>query len=159
MKPLAYPPVSEQVFALCEEWVSLLAASDYSLALALLAERTPPRWTPELVESLISNYGSVTPHRSGRIFRASPLSEATGQPALSRLAADPDDDTCDAVVHDRFPIAIYVFRTPPAQDPSRIGWVHLDYPLDGAWSDLSSIFTLRRDGESCKMLLDSIEVM
>jgi hypothetical protein len=74
------------------------------------------------------------------------------------LRVDPGDDTCTGEVHSQFPFAVYWFSDGPSRRGA-LGWLHIDYPLDGDWSDLSSIFDIVPRGDSLGLDLERIEVL
>ncbi len=151
-------PSNDEVFAFCHQWLGHLSSGDYRSAHAMIVPNSHHPWTPELIEQVIANYGSVEPHRSGRHFHVTPPETASGTPSSQRLRVDPDDDTCTGEVHSQFPFAVYWFSDGPSRRGA-LGWLHIDYPLDGQWSDLSSIFDIVPRGDSLGLDLERIEVL
>lgn len=156
---LPWPGSNQAVFSVLETWVGYLAEGDYGSAHALLSPDPHRQWTPAVIEALVTGYGSLEPRRDGRRFRVTPLASAIGTMHRTRLEPDADDDAVIGEVHPRFPLAVYWFREPSARRPDRVGYAHVDYPLDGTWSDLSSEFYLLRVGEYIRISLERIEVM
>ena len=150
-------PTSDQVFAFVTEWIKRLSAQHYDGALQMLYPGPSAVWTSSLIEQLIANYGSLEPDRSGHLFRVTPLECARGQCVRDSLGLDDDVGTGD--VHPSYPIAVYWFRRHPEREPACLGWIHLDYPLDGEWSDLSSEFWLYEHDGNVVVELERIEVM
>lgn len=151
-------PSNDETFAFCLQWLGYLASGDYHAAHAMIVPDGHYRWSPELIERVISNYGFIEPHRSGHRFQVTPPESARGVPSRQCLRVDPDDDTCTGEVHSQFPFAVYWFLDGPSRKGA-LGWVHMDYPLDGEWSDLSSIFDIVPRGDSLALDLERIEVL
>jgi hypothetical protein len=147
-----------EAFAFCEAWLECLARRDFGAACDLIVPDGHYPWTPELIERLITNYGHTEPLRSGRRCTVTSPVLAAGIPSLSSLRVAEDDDICTGQVHSRFPFAVYWFLDGPSQKGA-LGWLHLDYPLDGKWSDLSSIFDIVPRSGQYAFDLERIEVM
>ena len=158
MKLISTNRDADEVFAFCESWISCLCERDYSAACDMIVPDGHYRWTPELIETLITHYGHTEPLRSGRRCLVSWPDSASGVPSLSRLRVADDDDTCSGQVHSRYPFAVYWFLDGPSRKGA-LGWVHIDYPLDGEWSDLSSIFDIVPRSGQLAFDLERIEVM
>ena len=149
---------SAEVFSFCEAWLDCLARHDFHAASNFIAHDGLHQWTPELIERLISNYGHTEALRSGRKCAVTSPDLAIGVPSLSRLRLDDDDDVCTGEVHSRYPFAVYWFLDGPSRKGA-LGWLHIDYPLDGEWSDLSSIFDIVPRSGQYAFDLKRIEVM
>lgn len=148
----------DEAFAFCELWLETLGRGDFRAACDLIVPDGRHRWTPELIGRLIGNYGRTDPPRSGTQCVVTPTNLATGALNLGRFRVDEDDDVCTGHVHPRYPFAVYWFLDGPAKNGS-VGWLHLDYPLDGEWSDLSSIFNIVPRMDKLALDLERIEVM
>lgn len=149
---------SGEAFAFCESWLECLTRRDFGAAAGLIVPDGHYRWTPELIERLVANYGHTEPLRSGRRCAVTPPDLAIGVPSLARLRIAEDDDVCTGEVHSRYPFAVYWFSDGPSRKGA-LGWLHLDYPLDGEWSDLSSIFDIVPRSGQYAFDLERIEVM
>ena len=148
MHLLPRDPADELVFEFCEQWLACLVAGDYAAARAMLVEDGFIPWTAEMIEEEIGGYGgSVTLPAT-----------ATGDPGLDRLEADADSDDVSGAVHPRYPFAVYWFVDGPARNGA-LGWVHLDYPIDGRWSHLASEFHIVVRDELLGLDLERIEEM
>ena len=92
--------------------------------------------TPELLKQTIENYGSLEPMWNGEKFKITPLCTATYRPG-------------DEPKNNPFPVHdVRWFEAP--SDPSLIGHVWFDLPLNGTWSDLTATFDLiAEDGGLC----------
>lgn len=109
-------------------WAALLAAEEYAAAFALVECR--PHWTPELLRTVIRNYGFVEPMGDGSTYRVTPLESASGGPTPLH-----EVDRSDGRIS-----------------------VWFDLPLNGEWSDLTATFDLEpRDGKLA-LVLDHIHV-
>jgi hypothetical protein len=124
MKLLRLQASDDEILALCREWVELVAAARLEEAIDLLY--VPPtydasqRWTADSLRTYIGNYGSWDPWEDGREWRITSLLTA----AMPAGAAD---------------------WRPGAEighltNEPRSGWVDLDLPLNGEWSDLTAQF-------------------
>src|SRR5688572_13674540 len=115
--PLPPDASDSQILAAVRLWADMLAAADYAGALAMVDAR--PHWTPELLRTVISNYGSVEPMRDGSTYRVTPPGTAHGGPT-PRHGVERHGDRVSV-------------------------WFNL--PLNGEWSDLTATFdVVRRDG-------------
>jgi hypothetical protein len=110
-------------------WADALAAEDYAGALTLVD--AGPDWTPELLCTVITNYGSVEPMRDGSTYRVTPLRTAHGGSA-PRHRVDRDGE-----------------RT----------WICFDLPLNGEWSDLTATFDVVRRNDGLSLVLDDVHVL
>jgi hypothetical protein len=155
---LSRRPPADEVFAFCEQWLTHLSGGRYREAHGMLLPHSQRRWTPELIEQVISNYGTLPPDGRRGTFRVTAFDTAGGAPDVKRLRVDPGDDTCSGEVHPRYPFAVYQFLHGPSRRGS-VGRVHLDYPLNGRWSDLSTTFDMIPCGDGLGLGLIGIEVM
>lgn len=88
-------------------------------------------WTPQLLRTVITNYGSVEPMRDGSTYRVTPIGTAHGG-TPPRHEVDRDGD-CISV------------------------W--FDLPPNGEWSDLTATFDVVRRGSRLRLVLDDVHVM
>lgn len=125
----------EEILQAIRQWAGLLAAGDYDAAFSLTLHGPEDPWTPELMRTVVSNYGSIDPRPDGRAFRVTPLETASGGPTprheITRFAP------CEGLV----------------------GSAWFDLPLDGEWSDLTATFELRKVDQHLVLLLEDIHVM
>ncbi len=63
-----------QILDAVRAWVDALAAGDYAAAVALVDAR--PHWTPELLRTVVTTYGSVEPARDETTYRVTPVGTA-----------------------------------------------------------------------------------
>jgi hypothetical protein len=120
-----------------EQWVTLLADTRFADALAMLAPSE--QWKPELLATVVCNYGFVEPRGDGKTFTVTPLASATG-------------------VGPRFDVSW--FDKPVGSGwASIVGDVHYDLPLNGAWSDVTAIFNLVDTEQGLVLALDDVHVM
>jgi len=119
VKLLAHNATDGELLGFCREWLDLVAADRFDEALGLLW--VPPsydksqHWTPDKLRSYIENYGSWTPREDGTRWRVTPAIDAGDRPEERSTVARLDDDP-------------------------HAGWVDLDLPLNGEWSDLTAQF-------------------
>ncbi len=110
---------AEAVRDVIERWVGLLVDERFDEALALLATRPESpletTWTPELLATVIRNYGFLDPHPSGATFRVTSIASANGE-----------GPRFDATWYER-----------PTRD-DRWGSARYDLPLNGEWSDVTA---------------------
>jgi hypothetical protein len=127
MRLLPAEATDDQIVALCYDWVELAARDDYSGALALLW--VPPdydpsqHWSPDSLRMYVANYGSWDPLPDGRTMRITSTYDATARLDIAGSSA-----------------RVEVGRHDPDR---RSGWVDMDLPLNGAWSDLTAQFEFR----------------
>jgi hypothetical protein len=91
-------------------------------------------WTPQLIETLIHNYGSIHPRSEGMVYRVTPLETATGE-LVSRQEVTRDDE-----------------------EPTS-GDVWFDLPLNGGWSYLTATLFFQRQGDALVLELNDLHVM
>lgn len=127
--PLPLNATDAQILDAVRQWAAALAAEDYAGALAMVEARS--HWTPELLRTVITHYGSVEPMRDGSTYRVTSLSAAQGGPS-PRHEVDRDDD--------------------------RIS-VWFDLPLNGQWSDLTATFDVVPRNGQLVLVLDDVTVM
>lgn len=149
-------------FQFARHWLAALEAGNYKEAL----EMTYPHETDqgilgiEWLRAMISNYGSLTQHRSGVMYHVTSPRDASGfHDKRKSLQPDPDDVEGRAACDPEFPIDVYFFDEPPEQDPLRIGYLNVGLPLNGAWSDVAATFDILRRGDSMVFRLIAVEVM
>ena len=124
-----------------ERWVGLLADQRFEEALAMLARSE--QWTPELLVSVIGNYGSVEPRDGGRTFSVT-------APAVTTAGGDA-----------RFEVT---WLDPPLTNrldcaPDLLGHARYDLPLDGAWSDVTATFDVLDLPDGVALALADVHVM
>jgi hypothetical protein len=138
MRYLPADASDDEILALAWDWSEALAEDRYTDAFELVAARE--HWTPELMKTVISNYGSTEPMWDHSVWHVTPL--ATALPSHDGLVGDQD-------------VQRYDRETPDG----RIGFVWFDLPLNGAWSDLTATFDIHRQGDRLFLELDDIHVM
>ena len=165
MKTLALDSSDEKLLEAVREWVSLLIEERCEDACAFLCNGTSSRqWTPELIATLIENYGSRTSWHEGEIFKVTSLEEAKADPP-QHLPPCHDvhrwrDEDSEGVIWSleggkQIPIPMSDF--PVHHD--YIGYVWFDLPLNGYWSDLTATFDLRVLNGQVVLELNDIHVM
>jgi len=149
---------ASDVFDFCQDWLEALSGGDYGAANEMIVPDGHYRWSPGMIEKLIANYGHTEPLSSGRRCQVTSADAASGTPSLACLRVADDEDTVSGQVHEKYPFAVYWFLDGPSRRGA-LGWLHLDYPLDGAWCDLSSIFDIVARGDQLGFDLERIEVL
>ena len=136
MKMLPLYASDREVLAAVREWVNLLVEERYEDACTFLFQEgdDPYAWTPELLKTLITNYGSLYLDDSEETFKVTSLEHAHG----SRVPQH------------------YVNRIEP-DEPE--GFVWFDLPINGEWSDLTAVLDLTIVDDMLVLELDSLEVM
>jgi hypothetical protein len=134
-KQLPVGATDDEVLAAVREWAALLAAERYDEAYDFLAHAPGEHWTPALLRAVVENYGSPAPRRDGRRVQVTPIETAGGGPAprheVDREAVSPDE----------------------------VASVWFDLPLNGEWSDLTALLSVRADGDALVLRLDDLHVM
>jgi hypothetical protein len=128
------------VLALIERWVALLVEERFEDAMAMLGPSAT--WTPELLATVIRNYGSVEPRDDGRRFAVTPISTAVGEGPRFEVM------WLDRPLTNRLDYA-----------PNLLGHARYDLPLDGQWSDVTSTFEILALPEGAVLALDDVHVM
>ncbi len=132
MKQLSLDADDATILAAVRDWVALLVEERYREAYDYLSHAWGDQWSPQLIETVIHNYGSVEPLQDGTTYRVTPLDTATGGPAPRHEV-------------DRF-------------DDAR-GHVWFDLPLNGQWSDVTATLYVNRSDDTLVLILDDIHVM
>jgi hypothetical protein len=138
VKLLAHNAADDEVLGLCYEWLDLVAADRFQEALDLLW--VPPtyeesqHWTPGSLRSYIENYGWWTPREDDTRWHVTPAVDAVDGPDEPSTIGRLDDDP-------------------------HSGWVDLDLPLNGSWSDLTAQFEFTRMPGGTAVSLYDIHVL
>jgi hypothetical protein len=124
-----------------EAWAELLAADRYEDAFAETLHRAGTGWTPELMRTVISNYGSFEPRRDGKVFRVTSPSQ---QPIRERGF---------------FFEVVRRYGTDSLGMETIAGEATYDLPLNGERSDLSALFDLILVDGVLLLSLDDLHVL
>jgi hypothetical protein len=138
---------TEAVRAVVERWVGLLVERKYAKAITMLAATRPlldppateTWWTPELLATVIQNYGSVEPREDRKTSAVTPIATAAGDGP-------------------RFEVTWF-------ENPVGCGWgasvgqACYDLPLNGTWSDVTATFDIIETAEGLALALDQVHVM
>lgn len=126
----SFSPVSEKaILQSIYDWLRFLEIGDYEGALTMIPSNNI-NWNPEMLESLINNYGSIEPRLGKPTCRVTPYEHAS------------DEERFEIIEFDNGTIL-----------------AHYDIPLDGEFSDLTGQFQIiNLDGEFTLRLHD-IHVM
>lgn len=130
----------EQILEVARNWIELLAADKYDEALNIFRSTDyAGDWTPELLKTVISYYGSLEPYNSGEIFKVSSLTkEISGKPYQFRVEW---------------------FEFDEQRSSDFLGSVLFDLPLNDEWSDLTAIFDIFDGSGGLVFELDIIHVL
>jgi hypothetical protein len=165
MKTLPLDASDEEILEAVREWVSLLIKERYADACAFLCnDNGPHQWTPELIATLIENYGSHTSWHEGEIFKVTSLEGAQADPPKHlpprhdvHRWRDEDSEGVIWLFEGGKKIPIHVSDLPVPND--YIGYVWFDLPLNGYWSDLTATFDLCVLNDQLVLELNDIHVM
>lgn len=129
----------EQILQIAREWADALARDDYEAAYNMTGHDPYYQWTPDLIRTVVSNYGGVEPLGDGSTCRVTPLDSAQGGPTPRHVVAR---------------------RTVPADASGArdLGAVWFDLPLDGEWSDLTATFEIVSEEDELHLVLNEIHV-
>lgn len=129
MKTLPLEASDQEILDAVREWVGLLIEERYADAYEFLYHDEAP-WTPDLIATLIRNYGSTELVRDGEVFKVTPLEEAiVDPPKYMPLRQD---------VH-RYKVAgpgDFAWRDGDDENPG--GYIWFDLSLNGYASDLTA---------------------
>lgn len=134
---LTFPKTAsdEDLLSGARKWVDLLAEARSADAFMLTAHDSYYSWTPDLIQSVIAGCG--LPHELGNHkYRISKTSETKGGPS-PRWEVD---------------------RWQEAEPSSRIGFVWIDLPVEGEWSDLTATFEVLQHDNHLVLVLNDIRV-
>ena|ERR1041385_820662 len=129
------PPsaTDEQIVAAVSDWVGLLAADRYEEACAVVKHADDDHWTPDLMRSIIRNYGFLEARKDGKTFCVTHLDERATKGNRRR----PRVEWYDA----------------------RRGTAYFDLPLNGEWSDLTAIMDVLKEDGGISLTLSDIHVL
>jgi hypothetical protein len=119
--------------AICK-WIDLLAADNFEEAHEMMYRLPDDKWTPELMRTVVRNYGFIEPRKDGKVFSVTPISQAN-----QRTKHKPRRDL--------------------EWHANGDGVAHFDLPLNGEWSDVTAIIDILRFGEKRVLRLDDIHVL
>ena len=115
-------------------WIDLLAADRYEEAHAQLFRFSDDEWMPDMMRTVVRHYGFIKPRDDGQTFRVTPRSEAVQK---SRRGPHEDVEWFD--------------------DGS--GVAHFDLPLNGEWSDVTTIIDIVLQDKERVLRLNDIHVL
>jgi hypothetical protein len=128
----------QQILDVIRDWVELLAQNHYEDAFQMLKHDASKDWSPELIRTVISNYGFIEPRKDEKVFRVTSIKEKpTGKPyqEVDWYGDDPDR---------------------PRQ---YLGMVLFNLPLNGEWSDVTAVFDIVEEDDHLALELDDIHVL
>lgn len=134
------PKLEEKVIkSVVRDWLRLLESEDYAAATAFLLINDGPNgfpWSPDTLKSSVNYYGHLEKVLPGPDFKITPIENAGGQPA-------------------RFDVNL---GTRIADNPSIVGDVWLDLPLNGETSEVTAEFYIHRVNGGFALELSDIRV-
>ena len=130
MKLLPADVSDEIALALVDEWASLLEQEKYETAFALTDHVPEMRWTPELVEEVVKNYGDAL--ETQRVTLLGEPTDVTQRKEVDRW--EPSRDGC-------------------------FGEIWYDLNIDGYATDLTATFHLFATPDGVSVRLNEIHVM
>jgi hypothetical protein len=73
MVKLPRQATNEQILEVIGAWVELLAQDRYEEAIQMLRHTSTSNWSPELIKTVISNYGFIEPRKDEKVFHVTSL--------------------------------------------------------------------------------------
>lgn len=143
---------NDEAFDFCLNWIELLTKEDYSGAAETILQSEFYHWTGEEIRCAIETYGTMQSTK-GESYRVTPFQSASGQNPRSKYLSN----ILESAVHPLYPIQV-VWLPDYMVTSERAGSIHLDYALNGSWSDLSSSFEILRVGDRVAFALKRIDV-
>jgi hypothetical protein len=141
LKTLTVDASDEAILDLVREWVSFIAEGDFESAYQLSAHDQYYGWTPDLMRTVIQNYGSVEPMPSGQKFVVTHIKDTTGgskpRHEVNRLDRTLEVQSANSAV---------------------VANVWFDLPLNGEWSDLTATFEVQQMDDQLKLVLNDVHV-
>jgi hypothetical protein len=128
----------EQILDVIRAWVELLAQERYEEAFQMLLYHPAEHWSPELIKTIITNYGFIEPREDGATFKVTSLKDnPEGQPfhGVEWYGDDPNGPT------------------------EYLGMAAFILPLNGEWSDVTAMFDIVEEDGELGLELDDIHVL
>lgn len=134
MKTLPADASDSDILSLIYEWMGLLMEERYEEAFHFFVneEHNLWHWSPVILRMIIQGYGDIDDYQEGN--KVTPWEDAS-EPSRARKDINWYDNN------------------------RQRGYIWLDLPLNGEWSDLTAILTLEVMNERLMIELESIEVM
>ena len=115
-----------------------MAQEKYDEAFQMLRFHPMEHWSPELIETVIRNYGFIEPREDGLTFKVTSIKDASEGKAF-------------------YDVKWY------GEDPNRpaeyLGMVAFTLPLNGEWSDDTAVFDIVEVDGEITLELDDIHVL
>ena len=128
----------EQILDVVRQWVELLAQEKYEEAFRMLRYRPTELWSPELIKTVIANYGFIEPREDGATFKVTSLK----------------DDPEGQVFH-----GVEWYGDDPNRPAEYLGMAMFTLPLNGEWSDVTAMFDIVEEDGALVLELDDIHVL
>ena len=164
---------SEAALKFIADWVDLLSKRRFDEAVSLLRVRpipirgsdfhrflcrlglrephSPFLLTGDFVRDQISTY------KEGAVV-TSPL-KASGSPSRARLVNSLDVDDVEGTVHSDYPFAVFWSTDPQIDDSDYLGSAIVDLPINGAWSDYTTEFSMHSENGNVVFELGQMGVL
>ncbi|MDQ3755574.1 MAG: hypothetical protein M3371_12690 [Acidobacteriota bacterium] len=128
----------EQILDVVCTWVELLAQEKYEEAFQMLRYHSAEHWSPELIKTVISNYGFIEPLEHGAIFKVTSLKDDPEGQAFHEVEWYGDD---------------------PNRPAEYLGMAAFTLPLNGEWCDVTAMFDIVEEDGALVLELDDIHVL
>jgi hypothetical protein len=128
----------EQILDLVRAWSELLAQERYEEAFQMLRYHPLKHWSPKLIRTVVTNYGSIEPREQGAKFRATPLNENSEGRVFHGVEWYGDD---------------------PNMPTEYLGMAGFSLPLNGEWGDVTVMFDIVEEDGGLVLQLDEIHVL
>ena len=128
----------EHILDVARRWVELLAQEKYEEAFQMLRYHSAEFWSPELIRTVITNYGFIEPREDGATFKVTSLENNPESQALHRVEW---------------------YGADPNRPADYLGMVAFTLPLNGEWSDVTAMFDIVEENGEIVLELDDIHVL
>ncbi len=128
----------EQILDAIRAWVELLAQERYEEAFKMLRYHPAESWSPELIRTVITNYGFIEPREDGATFKVtSPKDNPEGKDFGG----------------------VQWYGDDPNRPAEYLGMAAFALPLNGEWSDVTVMFDIVEEDGGLVLELDDIHVL
>lgn len=155
IKIIKDPVTNDCIFQFCLEWIDALAREDYITASSYL-RNLDSEWHDAEIKQAVETYGSME-YLDETIYTVSRFEDAAGDnPRFSRAYTE-ELEGFAFIRHPKWPIEI-CWNSEVFSSEGVVATVHMDYALNGEWSDLSSNFDLIRAVDGVTVELRRLDV-
>jgi hypothetical protein len=135
---LAREATDEQILDAIRAWVELLAQEKYEEAFGMLHYHPAEHWSPELIRTVITNYGFIEPREDGATFKVTSLKDNPKGKDFSGVQWYGDN---------------------PNRQSEYLGMAAFTLPLNGEWSDVTAMFDIVEADGGLVLELEDIHVL